>query len=76
MTTKSIRISIDLSTAQIEALDAMAKEEKRSRSALIRQAVDDYLDKKKSEPDGEAFGLWSKRGARGLTFQRRIRGEW
>ena len=39
-----MRISVDLSAVKIAALEALAKKEKRSRAALIREAVDDYLD--------------------------------
>jgi predicted transcriptional regulator len=71
-----MRISVDLSTAQIEALDALSKRNQRSRVAMIRQAVDDHLQKQGIEPESNAFGLWDRRNAGGLPYQRKMRGEW
>ena len=45
------------------------KEEKRSRAALIREAIDDFLAKRRSKHEGDAFGLWGKRKVDGLAYQ-------
>lgn len=71
-----MRILIDLGDEQIEALDALSKAQKRSRAALIRQAVDEYLGKRHSEQEENAFGLWGKRKVDGLAYQKRVRSEW
>ena len=71
-----MRISVDLSAVKIAALDALAKKEKRSRAALIRQAIDDYLAKRRSKKEGDAFGLWGKRKVDGLAYQEKVRSEW
>ena len=71
-----MRISVDLSTVKIAALDALAKKEKRSRAALIREAVDDYLGGRSSEQTTDAFGLWGKRRVDGLAYQRKVRSYW
>jgi metal-responsive CopG/Arc/MetJ family transcriptional regulator len=67
-----MRISVDLEASQVEALAGLATREGRSRAALIREAVDEYLRRK---GDDEAFGLWN--GAiDGLAAQERARSEW
>jgi metal-responsive CopG/Arc/MetJ family transcriptional regulator len=71
-----MRTLIDLADTQIQALDELSKKAKRSRAALIRQAVDDYLGKQRDGQEGEAFGLWGKRKIDGLTYQKKVRGEW
>ena len=48
----------------------------RSRAALIRQAIDDFLAKRQSKPESNAFGLWGKRKVDGLTYQDKVRREW
>jgi predicted transcriptional regulator len=70
-----MRTTVDLSDNQIRALDAIAKKEKQSRASLIRQAVHDYLDKRRMETD--AFGLWADRKVDGLAYQEKVRrSEW
>jgi metal-responsive CopG/Arc/MetJ family transcriptional regulator len=73
---KAMRTLVDLGDAQIDALDELSKEEKRSRASLIRQAIDDYLAKRRGIKEGDAFGLWGKRKADGLAYQKKVRGEW
>ena len=71
-----MRTLIDLGEAQVKALDEMSKREKTSRAALIRQAVEDFLAKRRPRPDSDAFGLWGERATDGLAYQEKIRGEW
>lgn len=71
-----MRILVDLGDAQLEALDELSKNEKQSRAALIRQAIDDYLAKRRSKKEGDAFGLWGKRKVDGLAYQEKVRSEW
>jgi hypothetical protein len=52
------------------------KQEKRSRAALIREAIDDFLAKRRRNREGDAFGLWGKRKVDGLVYQERVRREW
>jgi metal-responsive CopG/Arc/MetJ family transcriptional regulator len=73
---KQMRTLIDLRDTQIHALDELSKQEKRSRAALIRQAIDDYLARWRSQRVGDAFGLWGKRKVDGLAYQKKVRGEW
>jgi predicted transcriptional regulator len=71
-----MRTLIDLADAQVRVLDELSKKEKRSRAALIRQAIDEYLTRRKSKQIGDAFGLWGHRKTDGLAYQRRLRSEW
>ena len=71
-----MRTLVDLGASQIEALDELSKKEKRSRAALIRQAIDDYLAKRRSKHEGDAFGLWGRRKVDGLVYQKKVRSEW
>jgi len=71
-----MRALVDLGDSQIQALDELSKKDKRSRAALIRQAIDDYLAKRHSKQEGDAFGLWGKRKVDGLVYQEKVRREW
>jgi metal-responsive CopG/Arc/MetJ family transcriptional regulator len=71
-----MRTLIDLGETQVRALDEIAKTEKRSRAALIRQAIDAYLSGRRNKGEGDAFGLWGKRKIDGLAYQKRVRSEW
>ena len=71
-----MRTLVDLGDSQMRALDELSKKEKRSRASLIRQAIDDYLGKRRERQSGDAFGLWGKRKIDGLAYQEKMRGEW
>ena len=71
-----MRALIDIDEKRLRELDALAKRDKRSRAALIRQAVEAYLDKRASDEGQEAFGLWAGKEVDGLAYQERIRSEW
>jgi predicted transcriptional regulator len=71
-----MRTLVDLGDSQLKALNELSKKEKRSRAALIRQAIDDYLARRHGRPEDDAFGLWGKRRVDGLAYQARARREW
>ena len=71
-----MRISVDLSEAQIRALDTLAKRQGKSRASLIRCAIDDFLAEHRRAQSDDAFGLWGERKIDGLKCQERARGEW
>lgn len=58
------------------ALDSLAKRTRRSRAALIRAAIDDYLDRHRRDQIEDGFGLWGKGNVDGLAFQDKARSEW
>lgn len=71
-----MRALVDMSDTQVEALDALAREQRRSRASLIRAAIDDYLARHRQDEFVDAFGLWGGDGPDGLTYQEKVRGEW
>lgn len=71
-----MRTLVDLGDTQIQSLDELSKKEKRSRAALIRQAIDDFLARRRGDQEGDAFGLWGKRKVDGLAYQEKARREW
>jgi predicted transcriptional regulator len=71
-----MRTLIDLGEAQVRVLDELSKKQRRSRAALIRQAIDEYLDRRRSQQIGDAIGLWGHRKTDGLAYQRKLRSEW
>ncbi len=71
-----MRTLVDIGDSQIEALDELSRRSKRSRAALIRDAVNDYLAKHQRRRQTDAFGLWGDRKLDGLTYQDKMRSEW
>jgi predicted transcriptional regulator len=71
-----MRTLVDVGDAQVRELDELSKEEKRSRAALIREAIDDFLAKRRRKQAGDAFGLWGKPELDGLAYQNKLRNEW
>jgi metal-responsive CopG/Arc/MetJ family transcriptional regulator len=71
-----MRTLVDITDRQVAALDELSKREERSRAALIRQAIDDYLAKRRSKQENDAFGLWGERKVDGLIYQEKVRSEW
>jgi metal-responsive CopG/Arc/MetJ family transcriptional regulator len=71
-----VRTLVNIGDHQIKALDELAQKEAKSRAALIRAAVDDFLAKHRAKQVADAFGLWGDRKTDGLAYQEEIRGEW
>jgi predicted transcriptional regulator len=71
-----MRALINIDELQIRELDRLAKKERQSRAALVRQAIDAFLEKRLAENTEDAFGLWGERKIDGLAYQESIRSEW
>jgi predicted transcriptional regulator len=71
-----MRTLIDLPDAQIQALAALCDRVRQSRTALIREAVAEYLDRHAEKPIDAAFGIWGTEAQDGLTYQKQARAEW
>ena len=71
-----MRTLVDIEKPQLEKLDQHASRHKRSRAAVIRQAVAEYLKKHEEGGLKEAFGLWRDREVDGLEYQEKMRSEW
>ena len=72
----TMRILVDLGETQVQALDELAHKDKRSRAAVIRQAIDEYLVRRRKLEELDAFGLWGERKIDGLAYQEQVRGDW
>jgi predicted transcriptional regulator len=71
-----MRTLIDIDEAEIGRLDELAARAKQSRAALVRQAISEFLGKRRGQATTDAFGLWSDREVDGLAYQRKLRAEW
>jgi predicted transcriptional regulator len=71
-----MRTLIDLDESLVRDLDEIARAAKRSRAALIREAIAEFLGKSRKRSEADAFGLWGKRQVDGLDYQRKLRAEW
>lgn len=71
-----MRTLVDIRETQIQALDELSRNQKLSRAALIREAIDDYLSRHRREQATDAFGLWGNHRIDGLAYQERMRSEW
>lgn len=71
-----MRALVEIREPQIQELDRLAKKTKQSRAALIRQAIDDYLEKRSAEALDDGFGLWGNAKIDGVAYQEKVRSEW
>ncbi len=79
-----MRTIIDLPEDHVKALDSLGKKKKSSRAALVRQAVERYIDEENRASKGDIdkyFGIFKNDptvfdGLDGLAYQRKIRAEW
>lgn len=72
-----MRILADIPEDDLKWLDSVAKEQGKSRAAVLREAVAAYRAKDKDWIE-KGFGLWAKHGFSedGLVYQNRLREEW
>lgn len=71
-----MRTIIDIPDQLVESLDRVGKTHQKSRAALVREAITDFL-REKSIPQAEAaFGLWKERNQNGVAYQNDLRQEW
>jgi predicted transcriptional regulator len=72
----SMRALIDLSDAQICALAVLCEKVNKPRTALIREAISEYLDRHIAKTAEAAYGLWVTEAMDGLAYQERARAAW
>ncbi len=71
-----MRTLVDIPELDIAALDDVRRRRRISRSAVIREAVRDYLSRH-VHPDPDAgFGAWEPVVGEGVDYQSRLRSEW
>ncbi len=60
-----MRALVDIPDEHIRRLAELCERTKRPRTALIREAIADYVARHQPDAEADAFGLWGARGARG-----------
>lgn len=72
------RFLVDIPEEDIARLDALARSEGKSRAAVLREAVADYIAAESKQGFEKYFGLWERHGSTvdGLDYERTLRGEW
>ena len=73
-----MRTLVDIPADDIDWLDRKAAEEGKSRTALVREAVEAYRDARSGDWIDRGFGLWKDRTDIGdaVEWQRRERAGW
>ena len=72
------RFLVDVPEEDVARLDALAKAEGKSRAAVLREAVANYIAAESKQGFEKYFGLWERHGSTvdGLEYERKLRGEW
>ena len=70
------RILIDLSDDVIQRLDNLKQLRNQPRAELLREAIEQYLDRQSSSVIRDALGLWGNQQEDGLEYERKLREEW
>jgi predicted transcriptional regulator len=71
-----MRTLVDIDERHLRELDRLASRERRSRAAMVREAIAEYLDRRAPQARDEAYGLWGERTIDGLLYQEKVRSEW
>lgn len=72
------RFLVDVPEEDVARLDALARAEGKSRAAVLREAVANYIAAESKQGFEKYFGLWERHGSKvdGLEYERQFRGEW
>ena len=72
------RFLVDVPADDVRKLDEIAKREGKSRAAVLREAVSNFLQESRKEGFEKYFGLWERHGSTvdGLEYERQLRTEW
>jgi len=76
-----VRTLITFDDQQLKRIDRLAKKDKKSRAALVRQAVAEYIDKKEKKPTwkeivAKTAGIWKHKNIDTDTYLTQLRAEW
>lgn len=71
-----MRTIVDIPEDVIKNLDEVGSSEHRPRAALIREALDCYLNEHYVKESSEAYGIWKDDITDGVEYQRNLRDEW
>ncbi|EBS8366031.1 CopG family transcriptional regulator [Salmonella enterica] len=72
------RILLDLSDEAIKRLDDLKKQRNLPRAELLREAVEQYLERQGLAQNtiSNALGLWQGCEEDGVEYERKLREEW
>jgi predicted transcriptional regulator len=72
------RFLVDSPADDLARIDRIAKAEGKSRAAVLREAVSEYIAQSSKDWLEAGFGLWAKYGfdEDGMAYQNRLREEW
>jgi metal-responsive CopG/Arc/MetJ family transcriptional regulator len=71
-----MRTIIEVPEEVIRNLDKVGNQQSKSRAAIIREAIQLYLETKELRNSDAAFGAWRSKGKEGLKYQEQLRSEW
>jgi Ribbon-helix-helix protein, copG family len=72
------RFLVDVPADDVRKLDEIAKREGKSRAAVLREAVANYLEASGKDGFEKYFGLWARHGIQidSQDYDRKRRAEW
>ena len=72
------RFLVDVPEEDVARLDALARAGGKSRAAVLREAVSNYIAAESKQGFEKYFGLWERHGSKvdGLEYERKLRDEW
>lgn len=72
------RTIIQLTDKQKDSIAKLSSDQNISQSALIRQAVEEFIQKhaQVTKATDDVFGIWKGRGINSLKYQDELRQEW
>jgi Ribbon-helix-helix protein, copG family len=73
-----MRFLADLPDDDLKWLDDLAREQGKSRAAIVRDAVSAFRHREDKAGIEKYFGLWERHGSKvdGLAYERALRDEW
>lgn len=70
------RILLDLSDEVIRRLDDLKQQRNLPRAELLREAVEQYLERQAETTISNALGIWQGCEEDGVEYQKKLREEW
>ncbi|CAM3312233.1 hypothetical protein SB6411_05275 [Klebsiella spallanzanii] len=69
-------ILFDLSDDVIKRLEDLKQQRNLPRAELLREAVEQYLERQAEAVISNALGLWQSREEDGVEYEKKLREEW
>ncbi len=70
------RTQIYLTDREARAVEQLARKTNKTKSDVIRHALDLYLGLNQGGNAPMAFGVWARKKKGGVALQRKLRSEW